>query len=38
VLFSPIRSVREMPEPLEEEPVEVLLADAQAAAVPSPHV
>jgi MFS family permease len=38
VLFSPIRSVREMPEPLEEEPVEVLLADAQAPAVPSPHV
>jgi MFS family permease len=39
VLFSPVRSVREMPEPLEEEPVlDVLLADAEAAAVPPPRV
>jgi MFS family permease len=38
VLFSPVRSVREMPEPLEEEPLDVILADAEAAAVPSPHV
>ncbi len=39
VLFSPVRSVREMPEPLEEEPVlDVLLADTEAAAVPPPHV
>jgi MFS family permease len=39
VLFSPVRFVREMPEPLEEEPVlDVILADAEAAAVPSPHI
>ncbi|MGZ8696731.1 MAG: MFS transporter [Gaiellaceae bacterium] len=38
VLFSPVRSVREMPDPLEEEPLDVLLADAQAATVPPPHV
>jgi hypothetical protein len=39
VLFSPVRSVREMPEPLAEEPVlDVLLADAEAAAVPPPRV
>jgi MFS family permease len=39
VLFSPIRFVREMPEPLEEEPVlDVLLADTEAAAIPPPHV
>ena len=40
VLFSPVRSVREMPEPLEdEEPVvDVLLADTEAAVVPTPHV
>jgi MFS family permease len=39
VLFSPVRSVREMPEPLEEEPaLDVLLADTEALAVPPPHV
>jgi MFS family permease len=39
VLFSPVRSVREMPEPLDKEPVlDVLLADTEAAAVPTPHV
>jgi MFS family permease len=38
VLFSPVRSVREMPEPLDEQPLDVILADAEAAAVPSPHV
>jgi MFS family permease len=38
VLFSPVRTVREMPEPLEEEPDDVMLADAVGAAVPSPHV
>jgi MFS family permease len=39
VLFSPVRSVREMPELLEEEPVlDVLLSDTEAAAVPPPHV
>jgi MFS family permease len=39
VLFSPVRSVRQMPEPLEEEPVlDVLVADTEAVAVPPPHV
>ena len=38
VLFSPVRSVREMPEPLEEEPLDVILTDAEAAAVPPPHI
>ena len=39
VLFSPVRSVREMPELLEDEPVlDVLLAVTEAAAVPPPHV
>ena len=39
VLFSPVRSVREMPEPLEEEPVlDVLLADTEATTVPPQHV
>jgi MFS family permease len=39
VLFSPVRSVREMPEPLGDEPVvDVLLADTEAAVVPTPHV
>jgi MFS family permease len=40
VLFSPVRSVREMPEPLEEEePVlDALLADTEAAVVPTPHI
>jgi len=39
VLFSPVRSVREMPEPLEEEPVlDVLVADTEAVAVPPPHI
>ena len=37
VLFSPVRSVREMPEPLHEEPgLDELLADA--AGVPQPHI
>lgn len=39
VLFSPVRSVRKMPELVEEEPaLGVLLADTEAAAVPPPHV
>ncbi len=38
VLFSPVRSVREMPEPLDEEPLDVILADAEGAAVPPPHI
>jgi predicted MFS family arabinose efflux permease len=39
VLFSPVRSVREMPEPIEEEPIlDPLQADAQAAAVPPTRV
>ena len=39
LLFSPVRSIREMPEPLDEEPVlDVLLADTEAFAVPPPHV
>jgi MFS family permease len=38
VLFSPVSSVREMPEPLEERPLDVILADAEAAAVPPPHL
>lgn len=39
LLFSPVRSIREMPEPLVEEPVlDVLLADTEALAVPPPHV
>ena len=38
VLFSPVRSIREMPEPLEEEPLDVILADAEAAVFPPPHV
>ncbi len=38
VLFSPVRSIREMPEPRDEEPLDVILADEEAAAVPSPHV
>jgi MFS family permease len=37
VLFSPVRSVREIPEPLEEESLDVILTDAEAVAVP-PHV
>jgi len=37
-LFSPVRSVREMPERLHEEPLDVILADAEAAAVPPPHI
>jgi hypothetical protein len=32
-----VRSVREMPEPLEDESLDVILADAEAVAVP-PHV
>jgi MFS family permease len=39
VLFSPVRSVREMPEPLDEEPLpDVLLGDTEAAVIPTPHV
>jgi MFS family permease len=38
VLFSPVRSVRDMPEPLEDEPLDVILADAEAATVPPSHV
>ena len=38
VLFSPVRSVREMPEPLDEEPLDVILADAEAAMLPPSHV
>jgi MFS family permease len=39
VLFSPVRSVREMPKPIEEEPIlDPLEADAQAAAVPPTRV
>jgi MFS family permease len=38
VLFSPVRAIHEMPEPLEEEPLEVILADAEAATVPPAHV
>jgi MFS family permease len=38
VLFSPVRSVREMPEPLEAEPLDVILADAEAATVPPPRI
>jgi MFS family permease len=39
VLFSPVRSVREMPEPIGEEPLlDPLLAAAESAAVPSPRI
>jgi MFS family permease len=39
VLFSPVRSVREMPEPIEEEPLlEPLLADAEATSIPPTRV
>jgi len=38
VLFSPVRSVREMPEPPDEEPLDVILADAEAAVVPPSHI
>jgi MFS family permease len=38
VLFSPVRHVREMPEPLEEEPVDLILGDAEAATVPPSHI
>jgi MFS family permease len=38
VLFSPVRAIHEMPEPLEEEPLDVILADAEAATVPPAHV
>jgi hypothetical protein len=37
-LFSPVRHVREMPEPLEDEPVDAILGDAEAATVPPSHV
>jgi MFS family permease len=39
VLFSPVRDVRKMPEPIAEPPVlDPLLADAEGAAVPAPHI
>ena len=38
VLFSPVRAIHEMPEPLEDEPLDVILADAEAATVPPSHV
>jgi MFS family permease len=38
VLFSPVRSVREMPEPLDQELPDVILADAEAAMVPPSHI
>ena len=38
VLFSPVRHVREMPEPLEDEPLDVILGDAEAATVPPSHI
>jgi hypothetical protein len=37
VLLSPVRHVREMPEPLEE-PLDVILGDAEAATVPPLHI
>jgi MFS family permease len=37
VLLSPVRSVREMPEPIEETPVEVLTIAAEETPVPSPR-
>jgi MFS family permease len=39
VLFSPVRSIRKMPEPIAEPPLlDPLLADAEGAAVPAPHI
>ena len=38
VLFSPVRSIREMPEPLEDESVDAILGDAEAATVPASHI
>jgi hypothetical protein len=38
VLFSPVRHVREMPEPLEDEPFDAILGDAEAATVPPSHL
>jgi MFS family permease len=39
VLFSPVRSIREMPEPITEPPLlDPLLADAEGAAVPAAHI
>jgi MFS family permease len=38
VLFSPVRSVREMPAPAEDEPLDVILGDAEAATVPPSHI
>jgi MFS family permease len=38
VLFSPVRFVREMPEPLEEEPLDVLLGAAESASVPPSRI
>jgi MFS family permease len=39
VLFSPVRSIRDMPEPLTEPPLlDPILADAEGAAVPASHI
>jgi MFS family permease len=39
VLFSPVRSIRKMPEPVAEPPLlDPLLADAEGAAVPTQHI
>jgi MFS family permease len=39
VLFSPVRSIREMPEPFADPPpLDPLLADAEGAAVPAQHI
>jgi hypothetical protein len=38
VLFSPVRAIHEMPEPFEDEPLDPILADAEAAMVPPAHV
>jgi MFS family permease len=39
VLFSPVRSIRRMPEPIAEPPVlDSILAEAEGAAVPAPHI
>jgi MFS family permease len=38
VLFSPVRFVRDMPELLHEEPLDVILADAESAAVPPARI
>jgi len=39
VLLSPVRSIRDMPEPLTEPPLlDPILADAEGAVVPAPHI